>query len=152
MLTLSRLGGINFAFCNGHSLLPRGHLKEFLLLDGHFASALLCALMFVSDQMKNSVDHQEDDHLHRIETKPSGLALSGFNGNDQVSQKVRMEGSVFTLSHWKSEDIGGLVPLKVPTIEFPYLSIIDQQDAQFAIRKCQVGQYPLARFSYLSWV
>jgi hypothetical protein len=42
--------------------------------------------------------------------------------------------------------------LKVPTIEFPNLAVIDQQDAQFGIRKFQVGQYLLARFSYLSWV
>jgi hypothetical protein len=54
------------------------------------------------------------------------LALSGFNGNDQIPEKVRMEGRVFTLSHWKSEDIGGLVPVKVPTIEFSNLDIIDQ--------------------------
>jgi hypothetical protein len=63
------------------------------------------------------------------------LALSGFNRNDQVPQKMRMEGRVFTLSHWKSEDIGGLVPLKVPTIEFSNLGILNQQDAQFGVRK-----------------
>jgi len=53
------------------------------------------------------------------------LALSGFNGNNQVPQKVRMERGVFALSHWKSKDVGGLVPLEVPTIEFPNLGIID---------------------------
>jgi hypothetical protein len=70
-----------------------------------------------------------------METKPTGLALSGFNGNDQVPQKVRVERSVFTLSHRKSEDIGGFVPLEIVTIEFPNLGIVDQQDAQFGIRK-----------------
>jgi hypothetical protein len=54
------------------------------------------------------------------------LALSGFNGNDQIPEKVGMEGRVFTFSHRKSKDISGLVPVKVPTIEFPNLDIIDQ--------------------------
>ena len=98
------------------------------------------------------MDHEEDDHLHRVETKPARLALSGFNGNDQIPQEVRMKGGVCSLSHWKGEDVGRLISLKVSAIEFPDLSIIDQQDAQFSIRECQVCQYPLARSSYLSWV
>jgi hypothetical protein len=91
--------------------------------------------MFVPDQVKNSMDHQEDDHLRRIETKPTGLTLSGFNGNDQVPEKVRMESGVFAFSHWESEDIGGLVSLKISTIEFSNLGILNQQDAQFSIMK-----------------
>lgn len=91
--------------------------------------------MVVADQMKNSMDHQEDDHLHRIETKPTGLAVSGFNGNDQVPQKVRVERRILAFSHRKSEDIGGFVPLEISTIEFLNLGIIDQQDAQFGIKK-----------------
>lgn len=63
-----------------------------------------------------------------------------------------MEGAVFSLSHWKGKDVGRLVSLKISTIEFPNLGIIDQQDAQFSIRKRQLCQYPLARSSYPSWV
>jgi hypothetical protein len=40
--------------------------------------------------------------------------------------------------------------MKVSKIQFLDPDVIDQQDAEFGIRKCQVGQYLLGRFSYLS--
>ena len=36
---------------------PCHQVEEFFLFDGHFTSSLLCPLMLVSDQMKNSMDH-----------------------------------------------------------------------------------------------
>jgi hypothetical protein len=40
--------------------------------------------------------------------------------------------------------------MEVSTIQFLNLDIIDQQDTEFGIRKCQVDQYPLGRSSYPS--
>jgi hypothetical protein len=75
--------------------------------------------------MKNAMDHEEDQHLHCIQAKPARLAVSGFNRNDQIPQEIGVKGAVFSLSHWKGKDVGGLVSLKISTIEFPNLGIID---------------------------
>jgi hypothetical protein len=61
-----------------------------------------------------------------------------------------MECGILSLSHWEGKDIGGTVAMKISTIQFPNLDIIDQQDTEFGLRKCQVGQYLSGYSSYPS--
>jgi hypothetical protein len=137
-----------------HSSIPivlffDGMLEEFFLFDGHFARSFSRSLVFISDQMKNAMDHEEDKHLHRVQAKSIGLALSCLYRNRQVTEKMGMKGGILSFPHREGEDIGGFVSMEVSTIQFLNLDIIDQQDTELGIRKCQVDQYPLGRSSYL---
>ena len=94
------------------------------------------------------MDHQEGDHFHRAKTRSFRLALGRLNRNDQISEEMGMEVWKLALPHRESEDIGRFVPAKVPAVQFLNLDIIDQQEAEFSVKKPQVGQYPLGRPSY----
>jgi hypothetical protein len=124
------------SFC--HSNIP-AFLEECFLFDGHFARSLSRPLVLISVQVKNAVDHEEDQHLHRIQAKSIGLASSCLYRNGQVTQKMGMQGRALSLPHREGKDIGRFVSMEVSTIQFLNLDIIDQQDTEFGIRKCQFG-------------
>jgi hypothetical protein len=125
-------------------------LEELFLFEGHFASPFPRPLVFISGQMKNAMNHQEGDHFPRVKTKAIRLAVSRLHRNGEIAQKVGMKGSVLSLSHREGEDIGGFVSTEVSTIQFSNLEVVDEQDTEFGIRKCQVGQYLFGHSSYLS--
>jgi hypothetical protein len=100
--------------------------------------------------MKNAMNHQEGDHFLGVKTKAIRLAVSRLHRNGEIAQKVGMKGSVLSLSHREGEDIGGFVSTEVSTIQFSNLEVVDEQDTEFGIRKCQVGQYLFGHSSYLS--
>jgi len=64
-------------------------MEEFLLFKGHLLGPLPWTLMFISDQVKNAVDHQKGDHTLLVQVEPIGLAFGCVHGNDQISQKLR---------------------------------------------------------------
>lgn len=47
--------------------------------------------MFISDQVKNAVDHQKGDHSLVVQAESIGLAFGCVHGNDQISQKLRVK-------------------------------------------------------------
>lgn len=39
-------------------------LKQFFLFEGHLVGLFLRSLMFITDQVEDAVDEEEDEHLH----------------------------------------------------------------------------------------
>jgi hypothetical protein len=40
--------------------------------------------------MEDAVDRQEQDHFHFVQAEATRLALSRFNGNDDIAEEIRM--------------------------------------------------------------
>lgn len=94
------------------------------------------------------MDHQKGDHPKIIQTEPIRLTLGRLGGDDQISQERGVQGGSLPFSHRESEDIGGFVPVKVMPIQFLNLGIVNQEDAEFRVRKSQGGQYLVSCLSY----
>jgi len=150
MLILSRLGGINFAFCTGSFSPSCNDAEEFFLFEGHLPGAFFRPLMLIANQVKHAMDHQKDHHFHIVETETARLALGCFNRNHQVSEEMRMEGRELSFSHGEGQDIGRFVPTEVLPIQGLNLKVIHEQEADLGLKKPQFGQYPLGRPSYFS--
>jgi hypothetical protein len=106
--------------------------------------------MLIANQVKDSMDHQEDDHFHFVETEPIRLALRRLDGNHQVSEELGMEGRELSFSHGKGQDIGRFIPTEVLAIQRLNLEVIHKEEAELGLKKPQFGQYPLSRPSYFS--
>ncbi len=150
MLILPRLGGISFALCNGSLSLSCNDVKEFFLLEGHLPGPFFRPLMFVSNQVKHAMDHQQDNHFHLVKTETVRLALGGFNRNHQIPQKVRLQGGKLSFSHGEGQNIGRFIAAEVLSIQCLNLEVVHKQEAEFGLKKPQFGQYPLGHLSYFS--
>ncbi len=117
--------------------------KELFLFEGHFPSSLSRSFMLITDQVKNSVDHQKDDHRRLVQAKSLHLTPGRFHRNDQVSEEMGMQGGKFAFSHWKGKDIRRLVQIEVSSVQYSNLRVIDQQKTQLRLKKSQLSQYPL---------
>ena len=117
--------------------------KELFLFEGHLPSSLSRSFMLITDQVKNSVDHQKDDHGRLVQAKSLHLTPGRFHRNDQVTQEMGMKGGKFAFSHWKGKDIRRLVQVEVLLVQYSNLRIIDQQKAQLRLKKSQLSQYLL---------
>ncbi len=73
--------------------------KQFPLFEGHLPGAFFRPLMLITDQVKHSMDHQQDHHFLAVETETVRLALGRFNRNHQISEKVGVEGRKLSFSH-----------------------------------------------------
>ncbi len=125
-------------------------LEEFLLSGGHLAGSLFRSLVLIADQMENTMDHQQDDHSHFIETESVGLAPGRLNGYHDISQEVGMEDGKLSLPHWEGQDVRRFIPMEVPLIQRLDLKVVDKQEAELCIKKSQFGQYPSGHPCYLS--
>ena len=125
-------------------------MQKLFLFPGHFAGFLASLIMVIPGEVKDAVNHQEQDHLLFVQAEPARFSLSGFNRDHDVSEEVGMEGWKFTFSHREGNDIGGFVPPEIVAIQPSNLTIIDERDANFGIRQGQVGQYCSSRPSYSS--
>ena len=96
--------------------------------------------MFITEKVKNPVDHQKDDHGHLVQAKSFHLAPGGFHRNHQVSEEMGMKGGEFTFSHWKGKDIRRFVQAEISPVQYLNLRIIDEQEAQLSLKKSQLGQ------------
>jgi len=96
--------------------------------------------MFVTQEVEDSMDHQKDDRLHLIETETIRLAPGGVDRNDYVTQDLRMEGRKVSLSHGEGKDIRWLIAAEVASIQFLYLDVVDERDAQFNIGRGHFSQ------------
>ncbi|OGP93269.1 MAG: hypothetical protein A2156_07020 [Deltaproteobacteria bacterium RBG_16_48_10] len=101
--------------------------------------------MVITQQVKDTVDHQEDDHLPFLQTETIRLTPSRVRGDDHIAQKLRVKGRELALPHGKGKDIGGFVTTEISTIQFLNLAVVDKGDAEFGILKDEAGQ---DRFSY----
>jgi len=127
------------------------HLSEQVpLFEGHLPGAFFRPLMLIADQVKHSMDHQQDHHFRTVETETVRLALGRFNRNHQISEKMRVEGGELSFSHGEGEDIGRFIPTEVLPIQPLNLAVVHKQDAELRLKKPQFGQYPLGRPSYFS--
>jgi len=91
-------------------------LEKFSLSGGHLPSALFCPFVLIPDQVKNAMDHQQDDHPHVVETESIRLALGRLNGYHDISKEVGMQDRELSLSHGKSQDIRWFIPTEVSLI------------------------------------
>ena len=103
--------------------------------------------MFIAHEVKDAVDHQKENHLRLIQAESEGLTYGCVDGDDEVTEKVRVQGGEFSLGHRKGDDVGRSIPMKILSIELPNPLIIDKQDAQLSLRELQVGQYLSGRSS-----
>ncbi len=97
--------------------------------------------MVVPDKVKDAVDHQKGHHAHLVETELLGLALGRFNGDDEVTEEMRLKAGGFALAHGEGENVCRFVPLKILPIQYADPLIAHKEDAQFCLRKFQFGQY-----------
>ncbi len=125
-------------------------LEKFLLSEGHLTGFLFCPFVFIADQMENSVDHQQDDHSHFIETESLGLTPGRLDGYHNISKEMGMENRELSLPHREGQDVCWIIPMEVLLIQCLDLKIIDKQEAELCIKKLRFGQYPSGHFSYFS--
>ncbi len=103
--------------------------KQLLLLLGHFVRSLPLPFMVVTHQMKNTVDHEKDDHLYLLQSEAIGLPPGRVQRDDHVPQELRVEGNERPFSHGEGKNVGGFVTAQITPVQFLNLSIIDQGDA-----------------------
>ena len=106
--------------------------------------------MVIADEMKDAVDHKQDEHFLIVETESIGLTLRCFYGDDQVSEHMGVQTRKLLCFHGEGKDIGRFIPMQVLPIQLLNLRVVDEDDAEFGIRKCQFGQYFLGYLSYFS--
>ena len=125
-------------------------MEEFRLFEGHLPGPFFRPLMLIANQVKDSMDHQEDDHFPFVETEPIRLALRRLDRNHQVSKEMGVEGRELSFPHGKGQDIGRFIPTEVLPIQRLNLEVIHKEEAELGLKKPQFGQYPLSRPSYFS--
>ena len=101
-------------------------MKELFLFEGHLTSSFLRPLMLIAEKMKNTMDHQEDDHLHLVQTESFLLAPGCLNRNDQIPEELGMKNGEFAFPHREGKDVGRFVYTEISPIQCLNLSIIDQ--------------------------
>ena len=101
-------------------------VEELFLFDSHLSGFLLCPFMFITEEMKNTMDHQENDHSHLVQTKLFHLTPGCLNRNDQIPEELRMKNGEFALPHREGKDVGRFVYTEISPIQYLDLSIINQ--------------------------
>ena len=113
--------------------------KQFPLFEGHLPGTFFRPFMLIADQVKHAMDHQQDHHFRTVETETVRLALGSLSRNHQISEKVGVEGGELPFSHWEGQDVGRFIPTEVLPIQRLNLAVVHQQEAEFRLKKPQVG-------------
>jgi len=81
--------------------------------------------VLIAEKMKNTMDHQEGDHFHLVQTELFHLAPDCLNRNDQIPEEIGMKNREFAFPHWESKDVGRFVQTEVSPVQCLNLNIID---------------------------
>ena len=115
--------------------------EQFLLLPSHLPGSFSCSFMLITDQVKEAMDHEKEDRFHVIKAKSGRLAPGCIHGDNEVAEKLGVEDRKFSFLHWKGNDVGRAVPMKILPVQLSNPGIIDEQDGEFGLRELQAGQH-----------
>jgi len=93
--------------------------------------------MVIAKEMKNAVNQKLREPFLRLNACHLPLSLSGFNGDDHITKKLRRHRGKLTLLHGKGDHIRGAASIEIFFVEYRYLGIISDEDGKFAIRTTQ---------------
>jgi hypothetical protein len=90
--------------------------------------------VLVAHQVKNAVDHEQDDHFHLLQAEPIRLTPGRVHGDDDIAQKLRVERDERSLPHGEGKNIGRFITVQIASVQLANLAVADQGDADFRIR------------------
>jgi hypothetical protein len=113
---------------NGDNALTVLHnaAEKFLLFPGHLTGFLLRPFVVITDKVKNTMDHQEGNHFHLVQTKMFHLTVGRLDRDDQIPQEMGMKGGESAFSHREGKDVGRFIQSEVSPVQCLNLSVIDQ--------------------------
>ena len=96
--------------------------------------------MIVSEQVEQAMDKEHYDLAIQGMPRLCCLSDGDGNGNDKITQYLRLDMGEASFPERERQDISGLVPAPVSAVQRTHRTISDKEDAQLRVRKADVLQ------------
>ena len=93
--------------------------------------------MIVPDKMQDAVNEQLGKTGRKRDARLTGFPLRGICGNDDITEKQRIDIGEIAFLHGKGDDVGRSLVMQVMFVDLGDFLVVDDQNGKFVIRISQ---------------